>query len=271
MIQSRYLALDLGATKFASMLSLDGAPSPLRTMIIPSLDNAKEEFAHIAQFLAEEYYAIRGEPILCAAPCLDEEGHVISWPNRPYWCGFPLLDQLQLCLGCPVGYLGDGEAAALADADKVEGVIYISLYFGTGIASGIVANTKALRFGPVNSELGHIVVDPQGPNCVCGKIGCVQAVWRSYIQGNTERDKLIKNLAQLTVTLSQIFPACVITFGGRLLEIPDNVTVKIRSAIDEIAPPTAWSPTVKSSMYGGSAPIVGAMNEAVRRESTNGH
>lgn len=269
-MQARYLALDLGATKFASMRSLDGTPGPLRTTTIPSLHDACKEFAHIARFLAEESGAILGKPVLCAAPCLNDEGRVISWPNRPHWFGFPLLEKIRLCLGTPVGCLGDGEAAALADAQDLEDVIHISLYFGTGIASGIVANAKALRFGTVNSELGHIVVDSNGPKCVCGKRGCAQAVWRSFMKGDILQDELAENLARLTVTLSQIFPACVITFGGRLLEISDDITRNIWSAADKIAPPTVWSPKIKRSSFGADAPLAGALKEAVRLEYLSG-
>jgi predicted NBD/HSP70 family sugar kinase len=165
-----------------------------------------------------------------------------------------------------VGYLGDGEAAALADSDALDGVIYISLYFGTGIASGIVTNAKVLRFGTVSSELGHIVVDPSGPSCVCGKVGCAQAVWRSYMLGDSPRVELVENIARLAITLSQIFPACVITFGGRLLEISDDITEHIDATVAKMAPRTVWSPRIKRSRFGGNAPLIGALNEAARRE-----
>jgi predicted NBD/HSP70 family sugar kinase len=269
-MQAHYLALDLGATKFASMRSLDGTLGPLRATIIPSLNDAWKEFAHIARFLAEEDHAIRGRPVLCTAPCLDDAGRVISWPNRPHWCGFPLLEQIQLCLRMPISCLGDGEAVALADAQNVEGVVHISLYFGTGIASGMVANAKTLRFGLVNSELGHIVVDSNGPKCVCGKMGCAQAIWRSFIEGDIAQDELAENLARLAVTLSQIFPACVITFGGRLLAVCDDITESIRSAADKMAPPTAWSPKIKRSSFGGNAPLAGALRVAVRGDRLEG-
>lgn len=266
MTQAKYLALDLGATKFASMQSTDGTPGPVRTMTIPTLNDASKEFSRICHFLAEDMAAIKGQPVLCAAPSLDDDGVVVSWPNRPYWSGFPLLKQFERCLGTPVACLGDGEAAALADAGTSDGVVYISLYFGTGIAGGIVANGKVLRFGGVNSELGHIVVDPNGPICVCGKAGCAQAVWRSFVEGNTPHGQLIENLARLSVTLSQIFPACVITLGGRLLDSSEEVSAEIAAAVAKMAPPTAWSPRVRKSTFGSRAPLVGSLNEAARRE-----
>ena len=43
MNQAKYLALDLGATKFARMDSMDGTPGPVRTTAIPALNDAAEE------------------------------------------------------------------------------------------------------------------------------------------------------------------------------------------------------------------------------------
>ena len=203
--------------------------------------------------------------MLCAAPSLNDEGIIISWPNRPYWAGFPLLKRLECSLGTPVAYLGDGEAAALADAGRSDGVVYVSLYFGTGIAGGIVTNGKVLRFGAVSSELGHIVVDPGGPSCVCGKAGCAQAIWRSYVRGHHSHTELIEGLARLSVTLSQVFPACVITLGGRLLESSEDMAQKIAAMVTTMGPATKWSPRIKTSAFGNDAPLVGALNEAVRR------
>jgi len=263
------MALDLGATKFASMRSRDGSPGPLRTTTIPILNDAAEEFAHIARFLAEDSGSILGQPILCVAPCLDESGRVISWPNRPHWSGFPLLEEMGKCLGAPVGCLGDGEAAALADAKDGNIGAQISLHFGTGVASGIVANGRLLRFGAVNAELGHIALDAKGPPCVCGKTGCVQALWRSCVNGDISPKELAESLARLTLALSQIFPACIVTFGGRLLEVSEDMIENIRSATNRLSPPSAWFPEIRRSSCGLNAPVVGALRQAVRSLSTS--
>lgn len=52
----------------------------------------------------------------------------------------------------------------------------ICLFIGTGIGGGVVSNGKVLT-GSNNSagELGHIIIDLQGPPCNCGNRGCLEA------------------------------------------------------------------------------------------------
>ena len=46
---------------------------------------------------------------------------------------------------------------------------------GTGIGSGIVAEGRLLRGSTgAGAELGHVVVDPDGPPCPCGLRGCLE-------------------------------------------------------------------------------------------------
>lgn len=51
----------------------------------------------------------------------------------------------------------------------------VMLTLGTGIGSGIVANGRLLRGATgAGAEIGHLVVDPQGPPCPCGLRGCLE-------------------------------------------------------------------------------------------------
>ncbi len=52
---------------------------------------------------------------------------------------------------------------------------------GTGIGGGIVANSQIFH-GESNfaGEIGHMVVNPFGPECSCGKKGC----WERYASGS---------------------------------------------------------------------------------------
>ena len=61
--------------------------------------------------------------------------------------------------------------AAVGDAD----VVYAT--FSTGVGAGVLAGGQLLtgRDG-VAGELGHLVVDPSGPPCGCGRRGCLEAL-----------------------------------------------------------------------------------------------
>ena len=53
---------------------------------------------------------------------------------------------------------------------------FVFMYMGTGIGCGIVLNDEVVRGTSGNAgEIGHIIVDPDGPPCDCGMRGCVKS------------------------------------------------------------------------------------------------
>ncbi|MGH9299495.1 MAG: ROK family protein, partial [Acidimicrobiales bacterium] len=71
-----------------------------------------------------------------------------------------------------------GESAFGAGAGRSD-VLFVTL--GTGIGGGVVAGGRLLRgAGNLAGEIGHFVVDPQGPPCGCGRRGC----WERYASGS---------------------------------------------------------------------------------------
>jgi glucokinase len=71
-----------------------------------------------------------------------------------------------------------GESAFGAGSGRSD-VLFVTL--GTGIGGGIVAGGRLLRgSGNFSGEIGHVVVDPQGPPCGCGRRGC----WERYASGS---------------------------------------------------------------------------------------
>jgi predicted NBD/HSP70 family sugar kinase len=93
--------------------------------------------------------------------------------------GLDLADQLRRRLQLPVAVDNDVNAAAIGAAVHLRlgrtDLAYLSI--GTGIAAGIVLE-GTLRRGPHGAagEIGHIPVDPAGPECSCGQRGCLEAV-----------------------------------------------------------------------------------------------
>lgn len=94
------------------------------------------------------------------------------------WMNVPLKKMLEECINIPVFVDNDGNCSALAERrfGSGKGVNdFISLIIGTGIGGGIFTGGKLLR-GANNfaSEIGHISVDADGPQCSCGNRGCVE-------------------------------------------------------------------------------------------------
>lgn len=100
--------------------------------------------------------------------------------NLPIKSPVPLGKQLSDRHGMPVALDNDVHAATLAEMRwgiGKESTDFIYLNVGTGIAAGLVFNGGLLR-GADNyaGELGHMVVQPNGPLCPCGRRGCVEPI-----------------------------------------------------------------------------------------------
>lgn len=102
--------------------------------------------------------------------CLHEEG----------WEEVAVVDELESRFGVPVLVENDCKLAALAEAHFGAGVGAKSLFYvtlGTGVGGGYVQGGRILVCGDLGeAEIGHVVVDPDGPECCCGNRGCVEAL-----------------------------------------------------------------------------------------------
>ena len=109
-----------------------------------------------------------------------QRGVVIDSHHVPGWTDFPLRQTLEQELGAPVTVENDANAGALGEAVYGAGkghalVLYVNV--GTGIGGGIVLDGRVLhgRNG-LAGEIGHVTVVPGGPECACGKHGCLEAI-----------------------------------------------------------------------------------------------
>jgi glucokinase len=96
------------------------------------------------------------------------------------WHNVHISRELSREIGAPVLIDNDARLAALGEwsrgqAKDCKDFIYLTI--GTGVGSGIVINDHLLR-GPSWSagEVGHMILNPQGPECACGNKGCLEAL-----------------------------------------------------------------------------------------------
>jgi glucokinase len=92
----------------------------------------------------------------------------------------PILAPIEAALGIAAYMLNDANIAALGEHRFGAGrgcdqMVMITL--GTGIGGGAVIDGR-LRIGYTEgfAEVGHMIVDPNGPPCGCGNHGCWEAV-----------------------------------------------------------------------------------------------
>ena len=100
--------------------------------------------------------------------------------NVPGWREVPLANRLAQHLGCPCAVDNDANVFTLAEWRVGAGRgtrDLIGLTLGTGVGGGLIVN-GALARGAAGAagEIGHMVVDPTGPRCGCGRRGCWEAL-----------------------------------------------------------------------------------------------
>jgi glucokinase len=91
----------------------------------------------------------------------------------------PFADLVEQGAGLPLAVENDATMALLAEAafGAAKGFrTAVMLTIGTGIGGAIIEDGRVVRGRATAGQLGHIVVDPMGRPCVCGRRGCVETV-----------------------------------------------------------------------------------------------
>ncbi len=109
-----------------------------------------------------------------------EHGLTVMLPNLPgTWPNVPLRDTIADRVQLPTFLINDARAMTLGEYifGAGRGVETIAcLGIGTGIGGGLVINGRLhLNLGGTSAELGHTVIDMNGPLCGCGTRGCLEA------------------------------------------------------------------------------------------------
>jgi glucokinase len=119
-----------------------------------------------------------------AAGLVDEHGVLRFGPNLPGVIDLDLPGELGRRLGARVVVDNDVTCSAVAEhrlgaARGIENAVVVAL--GTGIGGAVIAD-GAIRRGAhhMAGEFGHLLVDPGGPPCGCGRNGC----WEQFASGS---------------------------------------------------------------------------------------
>jgi predicted NBD/HSP70 family sugar kinase len=170
-----FVVLDLvGAVVQHSMVKIpdNGNPEAVIAAIATEIDKLVE-----ASGVDRE--KIAGLGIAAPGPIDHDNGAVVEPPLLDGWDRVLLRDALADATGLSVLMDKDVTSAAVAEtwAGGPSGAgSFVFMYMGTGIGCGIVLNDEVVRGTSGNAgEIGHIIVDPDGPPCDCGLRGCVKS------------------------------------------------------------------------------------------------
>jgi glucokinase len=109
-----------------------------------------------------------------------DRGLVLFLPNLPgTWPNVPLRDTIAQHVGLPTQLLNDARSMTLGEwkFGAGRGVDTMACFgIGTGIGGGLILNGQLhLGIGGTGGELGHQIIDLNGPACGCGSRGCLEA------------------------------------------------------------------------------------------------
>jgi glucokinase len=145
--------------------------------------NVLERIARCVQDAVDEcdldFKTIRGVGIGAPGAVDPASGTVLFAPNLE-WKDVPLKKELEKRLGVPVFVENDCNICMLGvyetelDSQPRSAV---GIFLGTGIGAGIVINGELYSgFNRTAGEIGHMVLQVNGPKCGCGNQGCFEAL-----------------------------------------------------------------------------------------------
>ncbi len=159
-----------------------------------------------------------------------EKGETLFLPNLPgTWPHVPLRDKITHLTGLPTALLNDVRSITNGEwrfgAGRGEDTIAV-FAIGTGIGGGLVVNGQLhLGIGGTGGELGHTIIDFNGPRCGCGNYGCLE----TFASGPAIVAMGIKAVAQgLTTNIAKL---CDLDLN----RITPELITKAAEAGDEIA------------------------------------
>ncbi|BAJ27917.1 putative sugar kinase [Kitasatospora setae KM-6054] len=171
---------DVGGTSVrAALVGADGA------LLTPLLDlpRSPDLIGQLADLYAESAeragssVTVVGAGLAIPGAVDPATGRIGSVPTAPALRGLDPAE-VRLAPGLPLGVCNDANAAVLAERayGAARGARHVvGLFVGTGVGGGVVVDGALLtgRAG-LAAEIGHLVVDPDGPPCPCGGRGCLE-------------------------------------------------------------------------------------------------
>ena len=182
-VPSRRVGIDVGGTK-AQAVVLDHAGDVVETAQRPTPrgDHSLEALIDVLIELADEV-GHEGSVGVGVPGLVTRSGVLRAAPNLDGVADFAVAELLSDRLGSDVHVDNDATCATVAEwllgaGRGTSDMMLVTL--GTGIGGGAVANGALLRgANGFAGEFGHMVVDPSGPQCPCGRRGC----WERYASG----------------------------------------------------------------------------------------
>jgi glucokinase len=180
------LVLDLGGTQFRlALANRDGKLLSRYAAPTDAEESQQRLIQRISKAIREltsdiDLKQVLGMGVAAAGLVNPGTGVLLYSPNLPRLRNVPLKALLEQEIKAPVWLANDASLAALGEHRFGAGrgfshLVYITV--STGIGGGVIID-NALFLGSQGfaAEIGHMVIDPDGPRCACGNVGCLEAL-----------------------------------------------------------------------------------------------
>ena len=194
-MKMKVLAIDIGGTNLrGAVINQEGSflkRDKINSMAKAGIDKL---INNLIQFI-NSFNNYKFDAIGLGIPgIIDKESGIITQaPNIAGVSNFPLIDTLKEKIDVPIIIENDACAAAvgehwLGSAKGTNSMIMLTL--GTGLGGGIIINGDLWRGeNGMAGEIGHTIVDINGPSCNCGNNGCLE----SFVSGEALRRIVSEN------------------------------------------------------------------------------
>ncbi len=179
------LVLDLGGTQFRlALANRDGKLLSRYAAPTQAAQSQRRLIGRINRAIREitsdiDLKQVLGMGVAVAGLVNPETGVLLCSPNLPRLSNVRLKALLEREIKAPVWLANDASLAALGEHRFGAGrgfshLVYITV--STGIGGGVIIDNGLFLGGQgYAAEIGHMVIDPDGPRCACGNMGCLEA------------------------------------------------------------------------------------------------
>jgi predicted NBD/HSP70 family sugar kinase len=257
-----------------------------------SLDTAAALVEQVLEEAAVDRERVLGVGIALAGPIDHDRSRLHPSDVLAGWADIDAAGELERRVNAPCYVDNDANLGALAEVTLGAGrnarfATYISI--SSGIGAGIVVDGRPYHgHRGTAGEVGHVVVDPQGPICRCGNRGCLETLASGpallrLVQASREEDELsVKRMIELArdgdagcrraiadagqvvggvvAGLVNLFSPEMVVIGGDLGEAGDLLLDSLRDAVRRDALPAAASELkIVAGELGERANLLGAL------------
>jgi len=176
------VAIDMGGTHIRAASYQADQFDPSAHERINTLANEPGVFERLVKVVEDVWphsQTVDGIGIASPGPLDPYTGYTLAPPNIKQLDNYPLAPKLSEHFGVPAFLDNDANLACLGEWKYGAGkghrdVLYLTI--STGIGGGVIANNRLLQgFHGLAAELGHSIVDPDGPPCSCGFNGHLES------------------------------------------------------------------------------------------------